>query len=232
VITTNNYALIKLIGPAEKTITGIVIAEQYRDKPRWGWVLDVGEGLADATGQVIPPVLVPGDLVYFMQHAPEKMDYSDLGLGVLHFISECDVTIKVKIAQDEYGALTAQVLPIGNYVSIEPMEDTVRKQTDGGIFLPDQVIERPSKARVLAVGPGQRTMSGFYPPRVRPGEVIRYRAFSVQTVHFDALGINQKPATIIPYGDVLAVEVEDFETILKNRLEECQRALKCQQPTE
>jgi len=226
-ICTNNYLLIKIVDPAKETLSGIVIAEQYQEKPRWGWVLDVGEGLADLNGVVHKPPFEVGDLVYFMKHAPEKMDYSDIGLGVLHFISEGDVFSKIKVATlDDGSKQLGELIPIGNYINILPLEDKVKTKTAGGIYLPDQVIERPSIAKVLAVGPGQRTASGFHAPVVRPGQIIRYRAMAAQTVKFDDLGVNRPPATIIPYGDVLAIETENLEQILKDRLNSIEGVLK------
>jgi len=219
-ITTNNYLLIKIVDAAEQSAAGIYIPEKHRDIPRWGWVLDVGEGVFDITGKVFHPPFEPGDLVYFMMHAPEKMDYSDKGLGVLHFVSEGDIQIKLKVGRNDDGTKTYQLMPIGNYVEIEPMEDMVRKQTEGGIFLPDQIIDRPSVAKVISVGPGQRTMTGYGAPRVKPGDVVRYRMYSSQTIKFESLGLDRPATTIIPYGDVLAVEVPDFENLLKSRIKE------------
>lgn len=225
-ICTNNYLLITLIEPKNETSSGIYLPDTALDKPRWGWVLSVGEGLSDVTGQVHKPPFSPGDLIYFMQHAPEKADYSDRGLGVLYFVSEGDVWVKLKVAQDEDGNKITKIIPMGNFINIEPLEDTVKKQTEGGIFLPDQVVERPSKARVLAVGVGQRTMGGFYAPRVKPGDIVRYRNISGFQVKFDDLGVKGGHATIIPYGDILAVEVDDFDAKLKERLNEYHSRIK------
>lgn len=47
--------------------------------------------------------------------------------------------------------MTIQTIrPLGDRVLIEPI---VENQTAGGLFLPEAAVEKPTKGRVLAVGP-------------------------------------------------------------------------------
>jgi len=211
---TNNYILIKLIKSNEK-LDSIVLPEKALDKPQWGYVLDCGEGLSDIYGNVFPPQFEAGELVYFMKHGPEKVDYSDVGLPEdLYIISEGDVYIKLKPSADG----DVDIIPIGNFVHIEPLEDTVQKVSAGGIILPERAVQRPTKARVLSVGQGQRTVGGkYHAPRVRPGDIVRYRPHSTYKISFNDLGVNSEQH-IVAYGDIVAVETEGFKEYIQEKL--------------
>jgi co-chaperonin GroES (HSP10) len=215
VLVTNNYVLIKLIKPKNEKASGLYMPDKAMDLPQWGWVLDVGEGLSDNYGNAYKPYLEPGELVYFMKHAPEKIDYSDKGLPEdLYVIGEGDVYIKMAASSDE------TIIPLGNYVNVEPMEESVQKVSPGGIVLPDQVIERPTKGIVKSVGPGQRTIGGkYYSPRVSPGDIVRYRPHSTFTIKFEGAGINKKDTYLVAYGDIVAIEKDGFVEKIRDRWE-------------
>jgi chaperonin GroES len=213
---TNNYLLIKLIKSKNEQQSGLYLPDKALDKPRWGYVLSIGEGLVDIYGNQFKPEFEPGELVYFMKHAPEKVDYSDMGLPEdLYIISEGDVYIKVKVAAEE----DVTIIPLGNYILIEPIEESVQKVTPGGIILPDQVVERPTKGKVLAVGQGQRTAGGkYHAPRCRVGDVVRYRAHSTFTISFDDLKVKIPPQYIVAYGDIVGIETKGFKEMIQERL--------------
>jgi len=214
-MVTNNYLLIKLVKPKNEQSSGIYLPDKVLDKPQFGYVLDVGEGQCDIYGNEFHPDFEPGELVYFMKHGPEKIDYSDMGLPEdLYIISEGDVYLKVKKSADE----DVNIIPIGNLVHIEPIEESVQKVTPGGIVLPDQVIERPTKGKVISVGQGQRTVGGkYHAPRVRPGDIIRYRANSTLLINLEGIGVG-KSTYLVAYGDIVAIEVDQWKETLLSRL--------------
>lgn len=214
-LTTNNYLLVKYIEATKETQGGIALPDRAVARPQWGQVLDFGEGLCDMNGKVHRPDFNIGDLVYFEKHAPEKVDFTLDSCGILYIISEADVRVRVKILGD--GGV--EVLPMGNYIYIEPIVEESQLKTTGGIYLPDQLIEKPTRAIVKAVGPGQKTAGGYFPPPLIPGEIVRYRKHSAFSVKFEDLGIDKKEITIIPYGDILFREVSNYQSILKQRIE-------------
>ena len=216
-LTTNNYLLVKFLEAADQTQGGILLPDKVQGKPQYGSVLAVGEGLSDMNGKVHRPDFEVGDLIYFEKHAPMKLDFTLDSCGVLYVISEADVRVKVKILAD--GDI--EILPMGNYLYIEPIiEEEGQTKTLGGIYLPEQIVEKPTRAIVKAVGPGQKTAGGYFAPPIIPGEVVRYRQHSTFSVKFDDIGIDKKEALIIPYGDILFREVANYQSIIKERIEE------------
>lgn len=213
---TNNYLLIKGILPKNEQDNGLVLPDQALPKMNFGFIIGVGEGLSDIYGNSYSPDFEIGDLVYFTQHAPEKIDYTPEGLEVLYMIGEGDVYVKIRPCADG----DVEIIPMGNYIHIEPLEDSVQKVTPGGIILPDQSVERPSKAKVLGVGRGQKTANNeFFAPRVRVGDIVRYRSFSNFEIRLDDLGIGKKPQYIVTYGDIYLIETENYKELLRERLE-------------
>lgn len=73
------------------------------------------------------------------------------------------------------------------------VEEIKKAQTEGGIYLPDQIDHGPQKARVLAVGPGRRNKEGEHlPMAVEEGDIIYVGLYS---------------------GDEVEVELEDYRIV-------------------
>jgi len=205
---TNNYLLVKILEPSDQTKGGIVLPDKAKGKPRWGVVLDVGEGLCDLMGNLFKPDFQVGNHVYFFQHGPEKIDYSDLGLPKeLYIVSEGDVLLKKESKESE-------MQPMGNLLLVELLDDSVKKTSAGGIILPDTALDRPTKAKVLSVGPGQRVMGGgYYKPPVEVGDIVRFRPGTDLKVG------EEENLRIVGYGDVVFIEKPGFDIQLKTTLE-------------
>ena len=63
--------------------------------------------------------------------------------------------------------------PLHNRVVVETL-DTAR-ESKGGIIIPDNVAEKPDRARVVAVGPGRRTADGdLIAMTVKPGDEVLF----------------------------------------------------------
>ncbi len=215
-MVTNNYCLVKPIKPSDQRASGLVLTKRETGTERFGYILDVGIGICDIYGNSFKPDLDIGDLVYFSQHAPERIDYSDVGLPEdLFIISEGDIYTKVKLATDG----TINLLPMGNYIHVEPLEDSVSDRTPGGLYLPERVLERPTKGKVVAVGPGQRTAGPkYYMPNVDVGDIIRFRKHSMFEIDLKDVAPSAKNQFIIPFGDTVFIERKGWETELKKRL--------------
>lgn len=92
------------------------------------------------------------------------------------------------------------IKPLSNHILLEAAEE--EKVTKSGIVIPDTADkERPSKGRVLAVGPGKRDDNGdFIPIGVKVGDLVLFRKYGP-----DELELDGKKYLIGSEDDVLAV---------------------------
>jgi chaperonin GroES len=66
--------------------------------------------------------------------------------------------------------------PLNDRVVVEPFE--VDGMTPGGIQLPDDAKEKPSRGKVLAVGTGYMQAGVQIPLAVKVGDTVLFRPFS------------------------------------------------------
>jgi chaperonin GroES len=93
-------------------------------------------------------------------------------------------------------------------LNIKPLDDRIvveqheaESKTAGGIVLPDNAKEKPTRGTVLAVGPGKLLDSGNRGPlSVRVGDEVFYGKYSGTEVN-----VNGKKFTMIRESDVLAI---------------------------
>ncbi len=62
--------------------------------------------------------------------------------------------------------------PLHNYVLLERIEE--ENKTAGGIIIPDNAREKPSRGRVIAVGPGLYDGDELTPMTVRENDVVLF----------------------------------------------------------
>jgi len=66
--------------------------------------------------------------------------------------------------------------PLDDHVVVEPLE--AEETTAGGIILPDAAKEKPTRGRVVALGPGARLDDGTRAPMaVAVGDVVVYNQY-------------------------------------------------------
>ena len=96
-----------------------------------------------------------------------------------------------------------------NNMKLKPLADRVIvKQTDAeektasGIFLPDTAKEKPTKGRVVSVGPGKRDdkTGKLTEVGVRPGDTVYYGKYSGTDVEVDG-----QKFVILREADILGV---------------------------
>lgn len=95
--------------------------------------------------------------------------------------------------------------------AITPLEDRivvvvdpVMEKTEGGLFIPGTVNERPSKGTVLAKGPGRRTKKGVVLPLdVSVGDKVLFSQYSGQKVE-----MNGDEFLILREEEVLAISID------------------------
>ena len=75
--------------------------------------------------------------------------------------------------------------PLSNHVFLEPLEE--EKVTKSGIVLPDTAEkEKPTRAKVLAIGPGKKIDKGEVTPvSVKVGDVVLFKKYGPDEVEFD-----------------------------------------------
>ena len=62
--------------------------------------------------------------------------------------------------------------PLNNYVLLERMEEETK--TAGGIIIPDNAKEKPSRGRVIATGDGEFSHGVRVPMTVQTGDVVMF----------------------------------------------------------
>ena len=92
-----------------------------------------------------------------------------------------------------------KIRPLDDWIVVEQHE--AEAKTAGGIVLPEQAKEKPTRGTVLAVGPGKLLKSGKRGPlSVKAGDAVFYRKYSGSEVE-----IESKKYTIVRENDVLAI---------------------------
>lgn len=91
------------------------------------------------------------------------------------------------------------IAPLYDRIILKPINEPTKSK--GGVFIPESALERPSRAEVVAVGPGKRNiMSGeFEKPQVKVGDVVVFGRSGVSFKEGD------QEYLIISESDVLAV---------------------------
>jgi len=68
-----------------------------------------------------------------------------------------------------------KVVPLGDRIVIKP--DEGKEVTEGGIIIPNNSIEKPSKGLVISVGYGHREHGELIPVAVQPGAKVFYAKY-------------------------------------------------------
>lgn len=90
--------------------------------------------------------------------------------------------------------------PLHNYVLLERLEEETR--TAGGIIIPDNAQEKPSRGRVVAVGTGAYAGDNLIPMTVKVDDVVLFAkwASSVNEVKIDG-----RDYVLIKESDILGI---------------------------
>ena len=92
------------------------------------------------------------------------------------------------------------IKPLSDYILIEPIKE--EEKTKAGILLPQTAEkERPEQGRVIAVGPGRKTLSGkVIPVDVKKGDKVLFTKYSPNEIKID-----DKEYLIAKQEDILAI---------------------------
>ena len=92
--------------------------------------------------------------------------------------------------------------PLNDHVLVQRLEqETISK---GGIIIPDTAKEKPTKARIIAVGSGKLSKDGKrFKMSVKPGDIVLFGKYSGSEVK-----LNGEDYMILREDDILAVVEE------------------------
>eukprot|EP00871_Galdieria_phlegrea_P004259 jgi/Galph1/4834/GphlegSOOS_G3461.1 len=77
-----------------------------------------------------------------------------------------------------------RLIPLLDRVLVEKLQP--KKQTAGGVLLPDSAISKLNEARVIAVGPGARSQDGKpIPPSCKEGDHVLLPEFGGSAINLD-----------------------------------------------
>jgi len=76
--------------------------------------------------------------------------------------------------------------PLSNHVLIQPLED--EKTTKSGIVLPENASEKPTKGKVVAVGPGKKDEKGqLISMSVKAGDTVLFKKYGPDEIEMDGI---------------------------------------------
>ena len=90
--------------------------------------------------------------------------------------------------------------PLHNYVLLERLEEL--NKTAGGIIIPDNAKEKPSRGRVIAVGDGIFENGQKIPMTVKPNDVILFAKWASSA---NEVKIDGKDYVLIKESDILGI---------------------------
>ena len=90
--------------------------------------------------------------------------------------------------------------PLNNYVLLERLEEETK--TAGGIIIPDNAKEKPSRGRVIATGDGEVSKGTRIPMTVSVGDVVMFAKWASSA---NEVKIDGKDYVIIKESDILGI---------------------------
>ena len=90
--------------------------------------------------------------------------------------------------------------PLHNYILLERIEE--EKKTAGGIIIPDNAKEKPSRGRVIATGDGHYENGQKIPVSVKKDDVVLFAKWSSSA---NEVKIDGKDYVLIKESDILGI---------------------------
>lgn len=90
--------------------------------------------------------------------------------------------------------------PLHNYVLLERLEEEIK--TAGGIIIPDNAREKPSRGRVIATGDGVYEHGARVPMSVTAGDVVLFAKWASSA---NEVKIDGKDYVLIKETDILGI---------------------------
>ncbi len=90
--------------------------------------------------------------------------------------------------------------PLHNYVLIDRIEE--ENKTAGGIIIPDNAKEKPSRGRVIATGSGVYSGDELIPMTVKPDDIVLFAKWAPSA---NEVKIDGKDYVLIKETDILGI---------------------------
>lgn len=92
-----------------------------------------------------------------------------------------------------------EIKPLSDHIFVEPI--TEEKVTKSGIYLPDNVEEKPMMGKVIAIGPGKKNEEGkIIPLEVKIGDKVLFTKYAPTEIKIEG-----KEYLVIREDDILAI---------------------------
>lgn len=90
--------------------------------------------------------------------------------------------------------------PLNNYVLLERIEED--NKTAGGIIIPDNAREKPSRGRVIAAGDGEYSHGAHIPMTVKTGDIVLFAKWASSA---NEVKIDNRDYVLIKETDILGI---------------------------
>ena len=90
--------------------------------------------------------------------------------------------------------------PLHNYVLLERIEE--ENITAGGIIIPDNAKEKPSRGRVIATGPGAYDGDDLIPMTVKSGDIVLFAKWASSA---NEIKLDGRDYVLIRETDILGI---------------------------
>lgn len=90
--------------------------------------------------------------------------------------------------------------PLHNYVLLERIEE--ENKTAGGIIIPDNAREKPSRGRVIATGAGAYADGALIPMTVKNGNVVLFAKWAASA---NEIKLDGKDYVLVKETDILGI---------------------------
>jgi chaperonin GroES len=91
-----------------------------------------------------------------------------------------------------------KIYPIRDRVAVSPLADP--ETSPGGILIPQNAQDKPTKGKVLAVGPGRVTDDGWEEMSVEVGQTVLYGKYAGAV-----MTLNGQPVVILREDEILGI---------------------------
>ena len=76
--------------------------------------------------------------------------------------------------------------PLSSHILIQPLED--EKMTKSGLVLPENASEKPTKGKIISVGPGKKNEKGeLIPMSVKAGDTVLFKKYGPDEIEVDGI---------------------------------------------
>lgn len=76
--------------------------------------------------------------------------------------------------------------PLASHILIQPLEE--EKTTKSGIVLPENASEKPTRGKIVAVGPGKKNEKGeLMPMSLKVGDIVLFKKYGPDEIEMDGV---------------------------------------------